>query len=192
MPSPELPRKHRGYNAALFAVVLGTALYGMSGPATDTLSNLTRYCSACWRNARLPIDAWPDATQEVFVRLLERMPADSWDDALRSEGEERKELLRAIDCVKKRVQRAKTAQALPEEGVADDSYRGELAQADVRQQIARAANEVLSERQRQILRLWAEGHDVGDMAEKLNMTAARVSDEKYKAVRKLREHLGVV
>src|SRR4051812_24250478 len=111
MASPDQPKRTSISSKALYAVVLGTALYGMSGPATETLSNLTRYCSACWRNARLPVDSWSDATQEVFVRLLERMPADSWDDALRQEGEERKELLRAIDCVKKRVQRTKTGQA---------------------------------------------------------------------------------
>src|SRR3954462_7870507 len=137
MASPEQPRRTSLSSKALYAVVLGTALYGMSGPAAETLTNMTRYCSACWRNARLPVDAWPDATQEVFVRLLERMPPDAWDDALRCEGEERKELMRAIDCVKKRVQRSKTTQALPEEGVADDSYRTEQAHADAREQIAR-------------------------------------------------------
>ena len=54
-----------------------------------------------------------------------------------------------------------------------------------------AAAEVLSDRQRQVLRMWAEGYDVPDIASRLAITAARVSDEKYKAVRKLRERLGI-
>lgn len=183
------PNRSRYQAGALFAVVLGTAL--CAAPANATITDLTRYCSACWRNARLPIDAWPDATQEVFVRLLERLPADAWDDALQSEGEERRELLRAIDCVKKRVQRTKITGLLPEEGVADVTPLTETVVREDRDAIAKAAAELLTDRQRSILRLWAEGYDVPDIAERIGISKARVSDEKYKAVRKLREELAV-
>jgi len=55
--------------------------------------------------------------------------------------------------------------------------------------LAQAAAEVLTDRQRQVLRLWAEGYEVPDIAKELNTTAARVSDEKYKAIRRLRGYL---
>lgn len=101
----------------VMAVVLGTALSVNAAPGQTELqtpqatakaiADMSRYCATCWRNARLPMDSWGDCTQEVFRRLLERVPADAWDQALRGEGEERREFLRAIDTVKKRTQRAR-------------------------------------------------------------------------------------
>ena len=38
-------------------------------------------------------------------RLLQRVGADAWETALKGDGEERREFLRAIDAVKKRTQR---------------------------------------------------------------------------------------
>src|SRR5262249_20626618 len=73
----------------VMAVVLGTALSalpasaGVSCPGGEStlkaISDINRYCSTCWRNARLPSDAWTDCTQEVFKRLLERVPQNDWD-----------------------------------------------------------------------------------------------------------------
>jgi RNA polymerase sigma factor (sigma-70 family) len=168
----------------MLAMALGTAL--STAPPARAVTDISRYCTACWRNARLPADVWPDCTQEVFVRLLERLPAETWDVALKQDADEHRELVRAIDCVKKRVQRAKKPQTLPEEGVAD---RRVDEAADNREVLAQAAAEVLTDRQRQVLRLWAEGYEVPDIAKELNTTAARVSDEKYKAIRRLRGYL---
>ena len=54
-----------------------------------------------------------------------------------------------------------------------------------------AAVQVLSERQKRIVELSANGWAVPDIAAELGTTTERVSDEKYKAIRKLRTHLGV-
>src|SRR5262245_51653106 len=109
--TPPRPRSRRPY---VVAMMLGTALsLGNAAPAgaaevaPQALRDLGRYCTTCWRNARLPADRWDDCTQEVFARLLERVPVPSWGQALRGEGEERRELVRAIDAVKKRTQRAR-------------------------------------------------------------------------------------
>ena len=64
------------------------------------VTDVSRYCTACWRNARLPPDCWGDCTQEVLSRLLQRVPTAHWDRLLQGEGEERQEFLRAIDAVK--------------------------------------------------------------------------------------------
>src|SRR5437868_3448627 len=104
------------------AMVLGTALstFGSAPAATgQTVNDLSRYCTACWRNARLPADCWPDCTQEVLTRLLERVPQETWGQTLSDEGQERREFLRAIDAVKKRVQRGRKWSAYPEDSVAD-------------------------------------------------------------------------
>ena len=174
------------------AMVLGTALstFGTTpAPAAHTVNDLSRYCTACWRNARLPADCWTDCTQEVFARLLERVPTEDWGQTLKAEGDERREFLRAIDAVKKRVQRGRKWAAYPEESVADRRPATERERAEVREEVAKVAAEVLSDRQRQILQLTGEGWEVNEIADRLAIGPERVSDEKYKAIRKLRAHL---
>ncbi|HEX4588346.1 MAG TPA: sigma-70 family RNA polymerase sigma factor [Gemmataceae bacterium] len=174
------------------AMVLGTALSTLgTAPAANpqTVNDLSRYCTACWRNARLPADVWPDCTQEVFARLLERIPPTAWAQTLSDEGQERREFLRAIDAVKKRVQRGRKWSAYPEELIADHRPAVERQRAEVKEELSQAAAEVLSDRQQQILQLTAEGFGVQEIADRLTMGPERVSDEKYKAIRKLRSYL---
>src|SRR5205807_5900385 len=111
----------------LMAVVLGTAIAAMGPEAKanaseispKAINNISRYCTACWRNARLPQDQWNDCTQEVLTRLLKNLPAQAWEKALANETEERREFIRAIDAVKKRYQRGRWQSALVPELVAD-------------------------------------------------------------------------
>jgi RNA polymerase sigma factor (sigma-70 family) len=176
-------------------MVLGTALSAFGpGPGVATadaeraVSDLGRYCTACWRNARLPADAWGDCTQEVLCRLLERVPPESWGQLLQGESEERREFLRAIDAVKKRTQRARRwSHGL--DGVADRREPQARRLADDRELVRQAAEELLTPRQQRILQLSFEGWSVQETARELGMPAERVSDEKYKAVQKLRKHL---
>lgn len=174
------------------AMVLGTALSAL-GPSAQaasaqTVNDLSRYCTACWRNARLPADCWTDCTQEVFTRLLERVPAEAWGGLLQVEGDERRELMRAIDAVKKRVQRTRKWSAYPPESVADHRAVEDTDRAEQYEELRRAADELLSERQRQILQRSIEGYSVQETAEQLGIGPERVSDEKYKAIRKLQVH----
>ena len=173
---------------ALSAFPAGQAKAGSVAAPERTISDISRYCTACWRNARLPVTSWNDCTQEVFRRLLERVPGDAWSRLLNAESEERREFVRAIDAVKKREQRArKWSGSL--EGVADRREVDAGRLADEREQVQRAAVELLTPRQQRILQMSVEGWTVQDMARELALPAERVSDDKYKAVRKLREHL---
>ena len=137
------------------------------------------------------MDSWTDCTQEVFKKLLERVPQDGWDRVLRGEGAERREFLRAIDAVKKRTQRARKLSNLSAE-VADYRGRTENSLRDDRETVALAAREVLSPRQRRLLELTADGWAVPEIAATLGTTVERVSDEKYKAIRKLQHYFGSV
>jgi RNA polymerase sigma factor (sigma-70 family) len=181
------------------AVVLGTALSAL-GPAggiataapdatARAVNDMSRYCTTCWRNARLHPDCWTDCTQEVFSRLLERVTPDAWDRVLRAEGEERREFLRAIDTVKKRTQRSRKWAGNDVEQVADPRDRGAGRLADEREAVGRAARDLLSPRQQRILQLSFEGWSVHEIAGEMQLPPERVSDEKYKAIRKLREYL---
>jgi RNA polymerase sigma factor (sigma-70 family) len=170
---------------------LGPAQAGQASAGTlQAVTDMGRYCTTCWRNARLPADDWGDCTQEVFSRLLQRVPAERWDSVLAGEGEERREFLRAIDAVKKRNQRARRGFGAVD-GLADPRDPHERHRGEELEEVHRAAEDVLSPRQQRILRLSMEGWSVQDMARELDIPVERVSDEKYKAVRKLRARLGV-
>lgn len=188
-------RAKRMSQPVVVAMVLGTALSTLGSGSVSasqvtpqSITAIGRYCTTCWRNARLPTHAWNDCTQEVFRRLLERVPATSWSLALRPDGEERREFLRAIDAVKKRTQRARRFSD-DVERVADSNADVERRRTEDREVVERVAAEVLSDRQRQIVRLSLDGHSVQDIGEALALPVERVSDEKYKAIRKLRDHL---
>ena len=183
----------------MVAVVLGTALAAGSGtaqgavaPNPKAVQDIGRYCQTCWRNARLPADRWGDCTQEVFTRLLERVEAGRWETVLKDdETLERREFLRAIDAVKKRTQRARKCATLTPD-VTDYRGRTENSVRDDRDAVAKAAREVLSPRQRRILELTADGWAVPEIATDLATTVERVSDEKYKAIKKLQHYFGTV
>jgi RNA polymerase sigma factor (sigma-70 family) len=192
------PSSRRRY---VMAVVLGTALSALA-PATslaldtpavttEAVADMSRYCTTCWRNARLHPDLWTDCTQEVFSRLLERVEPESWGRVLGDEGDERREFLRAIDAVKKRTQRSRKWSSGLIEQAADPRDTAEHRRADEIAAVQDAAREVLSPRQQRILQMSFEGWTVQETAEELGIPAERVSDEKYKAIRKLRQHLRV-
>ncbi len=194
---PSLTNKIR--RPYLMAVVLGTALaaLGSDGQATAdeisprAITNISRYCTTCWRNARLPEDQWNDCTQEVLTRLLRNLPAKAWDKVLAQETDERREFIRAIDAVKKRTQRGRWQSAVAPELVVDAREQVTRDRDDERAAVQQAAQRVLSERQQRILALLTDGHNVADIASELAMTPERVSDEKYKAIQKLRTYFDV-
>jgi len=181
----------------LAAVVLGTALSTLgnaapSAAAADSglraVTDISRYCTACWRNARLDPDSWNDCTQEVFCRLLEWVSPNDWAKALKIEGNEHREFLQAIDTVKKRSQRQRHWAPQSVDYLADRKGDKEREFRDDRRLLHQKAAELLSPRQRRILHMSLEGWSVHDLAQELRLPPERVSDEKYKAVRKLREY----
>jgi RNA polymerase sigma factor (sigma-70 family) len=181
----------------MMAMALGAALSALGPQAAEAqttemtgraVADMGRYCTTCWRNARLPIDNWGDCTQEVFSRMLERVPSHAWTRVLQDEGEERREFLRAIDAVKKRTQRARKFSGSLD-GVADRRELHARSIDDESAAVREAAEELLTPRQQRILQMSCEGWSVQEMADDLKLPPARVSDEKYKAVQKLRAHL---
>lgn len=184
--------------SVMAAVMLGSVVSGPEACADTPPSNqqiddlavrdITRYCQVCWRNARLPDDSWGDCTQQVFTRLLKTVVPDRWAGLLKIENNDKREFLRAIDAVKKRTQRTRRFVELAGDETAGwnrDSIRERRSEMNV------AASAVLSDRQQKIISLSADGWAVPEIAVELGTTAQRISDEKYKAIRKLREKLGV-
>jgi len=205
-----LPQATKQTRSFVMAVVLGTAVSitpsraagttttklqqraaEAHDPPLETIDAMARYCQACWRNARVPFDRWGDCTQQVFVRLLERVSISRWAYVFEDETEDRKEFVRAIDAVRKRSQRVRQFSDVHTTDAADVRPEADCHRLEAWEAVAAAANEVLSPRQFKIVELAADGWGVPEIANELGTTPERISDEKYKAIRKLRDRLGV-
>jgi hypothetical protein len=190
--SETLLTRTRKAGPAAVALVIGLAALTAQASETDMVRDIQRYCTACWRNARLDPRLWDDCTQEVCCRLLTKARQGQLDmtQVLAEDTPERRELVRAIDMVRKRVQRTKRYQPLDGNSTPasdlDERERNRLELGEILE-AARAA--VLSDRQDRIIELWMRGWSVPDIGDEMKLPVTRVSDEKYKALRKLERHL---
>jgi DNA-binding CsgD family transcriptional regulator len=192
---PARPEKAYGYTAArpaAMALVIGLAALSASASESDLVRGIQRYCVACWRNAHLDPGLWDDCTQEVCCTLLSKAKSGQLDllRVLSDDSQERRELVRAIDMVRKRVQRARKLEPLDERSCPAPDVRlpfpDQLALGEL---LHDARQAVLTSRQDRIVELWTHGHTVPDIAALLGLPTNRVSDEKYKALRKLERYL---
>ena len=192
--SQDSPKSTRtqGARPAAMALVIGLAALTAQATESDLVRDIQRYCTVCWKNAHLDPNLWDDCTQEVCCRLLTKVRAGEIDLArvLAEDTPERRELVRAIDMVRKRVQRSRRFATVDEAVLTGpDHDRRRRDRRELGEILEAARNAVLSARQDEILELWTHGHTVPEIAARLNLSAARVSDEKYKALRKLEQHL---
>ncbi len=170
------------------ALVIGLAALTAQASETDLVRDIQRYCTVCWRNARLDPRLWDDCTQEVCCRLLTKARDGQLDltQVLAEDTPERRELVRAIDMVRKRIQRTKRFQPLDGSTTpASDLDRRQRDQIELGEILENARHSVLTSRQDRIIELWMRGWSVPEIGVELDMPVTRVSDEKYKALRKL-------
>ena len=159
-PSGVVSRTRRAGPAAM-ALVIGLAALTAQASESDLVRDIQRYCTVCWRNARLDPTLWDDCTQEVCCRLLTKARAGELELAqvLADDTPERRELVRAIDMVRKRVQRAKRHQAIDSTSIAgtdhDSRHRDRLELGEILEAARRA---VLSPRQDRIALRKLEHH----------------------------------
>ena len=194
VPAPKVPvsaPRSRKMGPTAVALVVGLAALTAQASETDLVRDIQRYCTACWRNARLDPRLWDDCTQEVCCRLLSKAREGQLDltQVLAEDTDERRELVRAIDMVRKRVQRAKRYQPLDGHVPSTEIDRRHREQLELGEILEAARRSVLSPRQDRIIELWMRGWAVPEIGAELKMPLARVSDEKYKALRKLEQHL---
>ena len=191
-PSP--PKGQRSLRAGprAMALVIGLAALTAQATESDLVRDIQRYCAVCWRNAHLDPGLWDDCTQEVCCRLLDKARAGELDLnlVLADDTPERRELVRAIDMVRKRVQRARRHQPIDDLATPGPDHDGRARRRRELGEILEAARSaVLTGRQDRIVELWTRGWTVPEISTSLGLPVARVSDEKYKALRKLERHL---
>jgi hypothetical protein len=174
------------------ALVIGLAALTAHASESDLVRDIQRYCTVCWKNARLDPGLWDDCTQEVCCRLMGKARAGQLDlnRVLAEDTPERRELVRAIDMVRKRVQRSRRLQPLNDQSTpGPDIDRRERDRRELGEILEAARQAVLTPRQDRIVELWTHGWTVPEIGAAMDLPLARVSDEKYKALRKLEHHL---
>ena len=155
------------------------------------LRRINAYCRTSWRNARIEPDLWDDCSQDVFARLYSNLTPDQIIRAITErESVERRELNRAIWAIAQRQRREQRLQALPHDDFECDAS-DHWPVLNIELDSVFAASETpaarLSVTQQTIIRKLGCGASVQEIAADLNLPTPRVSDEKYKAIQKLRE-----
>jgi RNA polymerase sigma factor (sigma-70 family) len=156
-----------------------------------TLENVQKYCTASWRNAGINQQDWDDCTQQAMTFLLERVPRHQLHQTLLDDqSPERRELNRAIWRTAQRWRRVPRYVSLDQSPRFEHPASGSDSDRNDDLEVARAAaDDCLTGRQQQILQLWSDGWTIREIADQLALSPARASDEKYKAIRKLRQRL---
>lgn len=193
------PRR-RPASLAACAVVVAASL-GSTAEATvqdpeleesSAVEQISRYCSTSWRNAGIGPRDWSDCTQEAFAELLSRVERRDLVTAIgRPDSEERRELNRSIWCTIQRWRRSRRLASLGDVEVRDarDENPSRVLEREDDQRLLEQARSKLNGRQNRILGEWLDGRAIAEIADDLEASPARVSDEKYKAIRRLRRTL---
>lgn len=181
---------------AVCAVALASAVGSTSAStATDmvAIEKLQQYCAASWRNAGIRREEWDDCTQQALVELLEQVRHEGLPTAIEdSQSLERRELNRAVWRLVQRWRRAPRLKSFDERNtVVPSDTRSDLGDDQPWEQVADLATGTLSDRQIRILEMTRDGWRTAEIADHLQISTDRVSDEKYKAIAKLRARLAV-
>lgn len=160
---------------------------------TAVLNKIRAYCTRSWMNAGISRQEWDDSTQDVYLRLLSSLGRDRIYQAIEApDSDERRELNRAIWATSQRRRRAQRHTSLIDESVKvaeSDPWPEKMESLhQVRQAIDSQAAK-LSPTQQEIVTRWSNGEAISGIADEMKLSPARVSDEKYKAIQKLRSHL---
>jgi hypothetical protein len=184
-------RRERGLMIAACAVAFATAVSSPShvrASDAQVVRKIERYCTTSWRNAGIRPQEWEDCTQQALVELLDRLPTSDLSVAIEQpDSDARRELNRAVWRLVKRNRRQPKGVSFSDAYVQSRPTNGSQTSWD---EMELAARDCLSLRQWQILEMTRAGWRVVEIAEELDATPDRISDEKYKAITKLRERLG--
>jgi len=159
---------------------------------SQILKRVDAYCRRSWQNARISRDDWGDCTQDVFLRVLDSLGIERLQQALNDlESDERRELNRAIWATAQRRKRAPRTATLPEYEL-EDCHREKWSDVMVAVEKVKTAigsgAACLSPTQSEVIEQWTAGQSISVIADSLKLSPSRVSDEKYKAIQKLRQH----
>ena len=193
------------WDAALVASQLDD-LFGSVHDQVDSadvaagLGQLDRYLSRAWYRAGLSPQKHDDCTQAVYTALLQALGRDRFDlllaevgeygirDVLSRETAEGPDFFRAIDTIKKRAQRERTFQPLDLVDVAMVNRLDDPSD-DWKSTLQEAIESSLSPREAALIQATLQGETPAEIAQQWGVAPKTVSNEKTRAIQKLREAL---
>jgi len=162
------------------------------------LDQLDRYLVRSWQRAGLSPQSYEDASQAVYATLLQHLGRDRFDAVLGDVGRggvkevfsketaEGMDFFRAVDMVKKRIQRERTHQPLDDlTASVDDS-----ASRDRLDALREAIDRELTPREARLIQDSMMGRTPAEIADSWGVAPKTVSNEKTRVLNKLREALG--
>jgi DNA-binding NarL/FixJ family response regulator len=165
------------------------------------LRQLDRYLARAWGRAGIPVSQQDDCTQAVHTTMLETLGRPAFDQMLIDVGHQGipqvlnrdsqlgPDFFRAVDMIKKRATRQRSYLALDDQpepaaapigGDGAETWRGVLNDA---------INRSLSPREANLIRATLEGFSPAEIAHQWGLAPKTVSNEKTRALAKLREVL---
>ena len=208
-PAPPVGDVPRLSGVAWDAALGQTRLADLLGPlrvTADTesissgLDQLNRYLNRAWYRAGIPVQQHDDATQAVYVTLLQNLGSGRFEsllgdigqngirDVLSRETAEGPDFFRAVDTVKKRAQREKTFQPLDTIDMPATSTT-DGARADLRGALQEAIDQSLSPREAALIHDTLMGKTPAEIAAQWGVAPKTVSNEKTRVLQKLRAAL---
>jgi RNA polymerase sigma factor (sigma-70 family) len=191
------------------AALVASQLDDLFGPTLDQadasdvsagLDQLDRYLARAWYRAGLSPQQHDDCTQAVYTALLQTLGRDRFDqllaevghygirDVLSRETPEGPDFFRAIDTIKKRAQRERTFQPLDLVELTFTN-RPDDPTDDWKSTLQEAIESSLSPREAALIQATLQGETPAEIAQQWGIAPKTVSNEKTRALQKLREAL---
>ncbi len=193
------------WDAALVASQLDQLLGTTGDQVTDAdlsagMAQLDRYLARAWFRAGLSAQQHDDCTQAVYTTLLQTFGRDRFDqllaevgqfgirDVLSRETADGPDFFRAIDTVKKRAQRERSFQPLDTVETASLN-RPDRSTEDLKSSLQEAILSSLSPREAALIQATLQGETPAEIAQQWGIAPKTVSNEKTRALQKLRDVL---
>jgi RNA polymerase sigma factor (sigma-70 family) len=202
--SPSIPSST--WDAALVASqvdeLLGPGLLQSPVEQADVsagLAQMDRYLARAWFRAGIAPQQHDDCTQAVYTTLLQTLGRDRFDqllsevgqsgirDVLSRETADGPDFFRAIDTVKKRAQRERSFQTLDVATMNPPTNNSRS--TDWRSSLQEAILSALSPREAALIQATLQGETPAEIAQQWGIASKTVSNEKTRALQKLREAL---
>lgn len=163
---------------------------------------IQKYLTRAWTRAGIAPQVHDDSTQAVFLTLLQQYGTIGFDrlmgdvgnygirEVFNRETAEGPDFFRAVDTVKKRAQRLKTA--APIDAVGEVAAPSDSDRQLWRDAIEQAIERDLNPREADLIRATMRGESPMEIAQQWGLTPKTVSNEKTRAFQKLRASLAEV
>ncbi|WP_337176480.1 sigma-70 family RNA polymerase sigma factor [Paludisphaera sp.] len=161
------------------------------------LNQLDRYLVRSWQRAGLSPQSYEDASQAVYATLLQQLGRGRFDAMLADVGRggvkevfsketpEGMDFFRAVDMIKKRVQRERSYQPLDDMAASPDDSESRARLDALREAIDRS----LTPREARLIQDSLMGRTPAEIADSWGVAPKTVSNEKTRVLNKLREAL---